>query len=67
MARVCLLHSDFSPKSASNAIENVLNLLSDQGPTIQAGGLDFKLSDTLTNVHHLLLKTGTVRIISPFG
>jgi hypothetical protein len=51
-----LLHSDFSPKPAYNALKNVLNLLSDPGPTFQTGGLDFKLSGNLTNIHHLLLQ-----------
>ena len=51
-----LLHSDFSPKPAYNAIKNMLGLLSDPGPAFQASGLNFKLSGNLTNVHHLLLE-----------
>jgi hypothetical protein len=51
-----LLHSDFSPKPAYSAIKSVLSLLSDPGPTFQTGGLDFKLSGNLTNIHHLLLQ-----------
>jgi IPT/TIG domain/Putative Ig domain len=51
-----LLHSDFSPKPAYNAIKNVLGLLSDPGPAFPASGLNFKLSGNLTNVHHLLLE-----------
>lgn len=51
-----LLHSDFSAKPGFNAIKNMLGLLSDPGPAFQAGGLNFKLSGNLTNVHHLLLE-----------
>ena len=51
-----LLHSDFSPKPAYNAIVNMLGLLSDPGPTFQAGGLNYKLSGNLANVQHLLLE-----------
>jgi hypothetical protein len=51
-----LLHSDFSPKPAYNAIMNTLALLSDPGPAFQAGGLNYKLSGNLANVQHLLLE-----------
>jgi hypothetical protein len=51
-----LLHSDFSPKPAYNAIKNMLGLLSDPGPAFQTTGLGFTLSGNLANVHHLLLE-----------
>jgi hypothetical protein len=51
-----LLHSDFSPKPAYNAIKNVLGLLADPGPAFQASGLDFTLSGNLANVQHVLLE-----------
>jgi hypothetical protein len=51
-----MLRSDFSAKPGFNAVKNMLGLLSDPGPAFQAGGLNFKLSGNLTNVHHLLLE-----------
>jgi putative Ig domain-containing protein/IPT/TIG domain-containing protein len=51
-----LLHSDFSPKPAYTAVKNLLNLLSDPGPSFTPAGLDYTLSGNLTNVHHLLLQ-----------
>ena len=62
-----LLHSDFSPKPAYNAIKNMLGLLSDPGPWFQTTGLGFTLSGNLANVHHLLLESGTARFISLSG
>ncbi len=51
-----LLHSDFSPKPAYTAVKNLLNLLSDPGPSFTPTGLDYTLSGNLTNVHQLLLE-----------
>jgi hypothetical protein len=51
-----LLHSDFSPKAAYNAIQGLLSLLSDPGPAFVTSGLDFKLTGNLTNVDQLLLQ-----------
>jgi hypothetical protein len=51
-----LLHSDFSPKPSYRAVQSLLRLLVDPGPTFPASGLDFELSGNLANVHHLLLE-----------
>ncbi len=51
-----LLRSDFSPKASYRAMQSLLGLLSDPGPSFQASGLDFELSGSLANIHHLLLE-----------
>src|SRR5262249_24611705 len=51
-----LLHSNFTPKPAYNALKNMLGLLTDKGPSFQVGGLDYKLSGGNPDVQHLLLQ-----------
>ena len=51
-----LVHSDFTPKPGYTAIENLLHLLSDPGPAVALGSLDYSLSGNLGNIHHTLLE-----------
>ena len=51
-----LLHSDFTPKLGYTAIQNLIHLLSDPGPTFTGEKLNFTLSGNLTSIHHLLLE-----------
>jgi hypothetical protein len=51
-----LLHSDFSPKPAYNAIQNVIRLLSDPGPPFPTKELEYSLTGDATGVEHALLQ-----------
>jgi len=51
-----LLHSNFTPKPAYNALKSMLGLLADKGPSFQVGGLDYKLSGGNPDLQHLLLQ-----------
>jgi len=51
-----LVHEDYSPKPAFNAVKNLLGVLSDPGPSFPLHALNLTLSGDLTNVHHMLLE-----------
>lgn len=51
-----LLHSDFSPKPAYSAIQHLISILTDPGPSFTPHDLAFTLSGQLSNVHHLLFQ-----------
>ena len=51
-----LVHADFSPKPGFTAVKNVLQLLSDPGPSFRAAKLEFALSGDLNGVDHMLLE-----------
>lgn len=51
-----LLHPDFSPKPAYLAIQHLISILADPGPSFTPHDLAFTLSGQLANVHHLLLQ-----------
>jgi hypothetical protein len=54
--RFGLLRNDGSPKPAYTALENLITVLADPGPTFTAGGLSYSLSGDTTNVRRLLLQ-----------
>lgn len=49
-----LVHADGSPKPAYLALKNMIELFADPGPSFHPTNLDFSLSGTPGNVHHLL-------------
>lgn len=51
-----LLRSDFSPKPAYSALMNLMRLLADPGPAFVPQDFNFRLSGSLSDVHHLLLQ-----------
>jgi len=51
-----LLHSDFSPKPAYLAIQGMLRLLSDPGPSFRPGGLEYSLTGDLSSVNFCLFE-----------
>jgi hypothetical protein len=51
-----LLHSDFSPKPGYTAIQNMLRLLSDPGPSFQAKSLEYSLTGDMAGVDHALFE-----------
>jgi len=51
-----LLHSDFSPKPAYTAIQNIIRLLGDPGPPFPTKKLEYSLTGDVANVDHVLFE-----------
>jgi hypothetical protein len=51
-----LLRHDFSEKPAYTALKRLLSLLSDRGPSFEAGGLDITIEGATSRLRHLLLQ-----------
>jgi len=55
-SRFGLVHPDFSPKPGYSAIQHLISILADPGPSFTPHDLAFTLSGQLSNVHHLLFQ-----------
>jgi hypothetical protein len=51
-----LMRMDFSPKPAFNAVQSVMQLLGDPGPSFTPGNLAYTLSGDTANVSHVLFQ-----------
>ncbi|MGB7310731.1 MAG: hypothetical protein WBC67_16860 [Candidatus Acidiferrales bacterium] len=51
-----LLHADFSPKPGYTAIQNIIRLLSDPGPSFHPGELDYSVTGDVAGVDHALFE-----------